>query len=141
MRPRNFPKSLKVTVKENSSAYGYSVSITGAYAVLTSLQPNPTIGNLFAGAAGAVCAFAAVEAGTILLLRDMQGGETEQTRILARIMTAISVGASMAAAGLCGRLLHGHAAWFAGTLSATFLFILFDAFELSIVKGGDRPER
>lgn len=134
MQLRVFSKALKVGLKDNTSAFGYSVTVTGSYAVLTSLKKNPSLGELFAGAAGAVCAFIVIEAATLLILRNMEGGEPERTRLIARLMNVVSVGTSMGAAALCGYFLGDMLAWFVGVFSATCLFVLLDAVELSIVK-------
>ncbi len=138
MRLQNFSKGLKVTLKDNTSAYGYSVSITGSYALLSSLQTSPTtVSQIFAAAAGAACAFAVVELATLVLFRNMNEGQAERTKLLARLMSAASVGSSMGAAALGGLLLHGRTAWFAGTFAATCLFVLFDAVELGIVESSE----
>lgn len=128
-------KNLNVSLKDNSSAYGYSITITGVYAVLESFHHgSPDLLQIFAGAGGAVLAFVAVEFTLHLLGRNLESKDTEQTRIIARMMAFASIGCGMAVAALCGWLLHGAVGWFAAGFLATASFVLLDALELALVE-------
>lgn len=128
-------KNVSVSLKDNSSAYGYSITITGAYAVLESFHHgSPDLLEIFVGAGGAVLAFVAMEFALNLLGRDLDSKDTEQTRIIARMLAFASIGCGMAVAALCGWLLHGAVAWFAAGFLATSSFVLLDALELAFVE-------
>ena len=128
-------KSLSISLKDNSSAFGYSITITGAYAVLESFAPgSPDLLEIFVGAGGATLAFIVVEVALHFLGRDLASSDTEQTRIAARMLAFVSIGCGMGIATLCGWLLHGAVAWFAAGFLATTLFVLLDALQLALVE-------
>ena len=52
---------LRASVRNNASAYGFSVTITASFGLLTSALGTPTAPEIFAFAGGAVAAFALVE--------------------------------------------------------------------------------
>ena len=57
----SYVQGLSASVRNNSSAYGFSVSITASFGLLTSVAGTPTVPEIFAFAAAAVVAFALVE--------------------------------------------------------------------------------
>ena len=128
-------KNLSISLKDNSSAYGYSITISGAYAILELSQKSPAnLLEIFAGASGAVLAFIAVETALSLLGRDLDDRDTELTRVIARMLAFASIGSGMGTAAFCGWVLHGAVAWFAGGFLATSMFVVIDAFELALVE-------
>jgi hypothetical protein len=137
MRARVAFKAIKISLADNTSAFGYSVTITGTYAVMTALNKAPALSELFAGAAGAVGAFIAMELAVVLLFRDVDEGELERTRLIARMMSLVSVCSSMGMAALCGHFLKGPAAWGLAGFIATTVFMVLDAVELGITKDAE----
>lgn len=134
------PRSLRlstgftISLRDNTSAYGYSVTITGSYAILNSLANGSSVGDIFAAALGAVAAFTIIQACGLQLLRGLDEHASERTLLIARLMDVASVGAGMGCALVCGRLLSGPGAWFLGTFSASCIFVLMDSLEISLVK-------
>ena len=58
---RRYKRGLHASVRNNASAYGFSVTITASFGLLTSALGTPTALEIFAFAGGAVAAFALVE--------------------------------------------------------------------------------
>lgn len=127
-------KSLMVSLKENSSAYGFSISITGGYAILTQLSNRPSALSLFLGAGGASAAFIALD--LLVLAVGVQLREDDDppaTKFIARVMTIVSVGTAMSGAYAAGYFLTGPWAWLVGGFLTSFLFLLVDSLELALV--------
>lgn len=126
-------KNLKVTLRDNSSAYGYSILITAVYATLN-VYSTATIDTIFMGVIGAAMGFVAVESYIVRVFHDVDASDTQRTKTIARLMHAISIGCGVGCAAICGAFFNGYAAWFIGALFATVSFILIDGIELSIVE-------
>jgi hypothetical protein len=59
----NYRRGLHDAASKNVSAYGYSVTITASFGLLTVIVGSPSAAEIFAFAGGAVLAVALVEAG------------------------------------------------------------------------------
>ncbi|WP_146010383.1 hypothetical protein [Acidimangrovimonas sediminis] len=125
-------KNFRVSVKDNTSAYGYSIAITGITSMMTATGGKATPADLFAGAAGAVCAYILVELAALLLRRQSPRDDGERTRLLARMLNLVSVGAALAVAYLIGRLMSGWSAWLTAGFVGTAAFVLLEGIELYI---------
>ena len=116
----------------NASAYGYSVSITASFGLLTTALGTPTAPEIFAFAGGAVAAFALVEAvvsrGFTKGLEDEPGSVKE----LGSSISVLSVGAATACACAVGRLAEDFAAWPLGSFAATLAYLFVFGVELGL---------
>jgi undecaprenyl pyrophosphate phosphatase UppP len=117
---------LRASVRNNASAYGFSVTITATLALLSSIRGAPTALQIVAFAGGAVVAFAVVE--MVVSWGFTQGLEDEPTDVkeLGSSISVLSVGIAIGCAYVVGRLVGGLVAWplgsFVGTASYLFLF-------------------
>ncbi|MEH6717314.1 MAG: hypothetical protein V7704_00420 [Aurantimonas endophytica] len=129
-------KNLRLSVMDNSSAYAFSITITGTYALLATIAaPGPL--EIFAGAGGAVCAFMVAELLTLLLLReDPQRSDT--VKLLGRMLNLLSVGCAMGAAYLCGLLMDGPLGWLVAGFVASLIFILLEGLELALAEAKEK---
>ncbi|NDV85233.1 hypothetical protein GTW51_00795 [Aurantimonas aggregata] len=129
-------KNLRLSVMDNSSAYAFSITITGTYALLATIAaPGPL--EIFAGAGGAVCAFMVAELLTLLLLReDPQRSDT--VKLLGRMLNLLSVGCATGAAYLCGLLLDGPFGWLVAGFTASLIFILLEGLELALAEAKEK---
>jgi len=125
---------LAISLRDNTSAYGYSVTITGSYAILNCVQGGSTLIGIFAAALGAVVAFSLIQALGLRFLGRLEDDASDRTRLIARLMDFASVGAAMGCALACGEFLSGPGAWFAATFLSTCVFVFMDALELDMVK-------
>lgn len=130
-------KNLRLSVMDNSSAYAFSITITGAYALLATIaQPGPL--EIFAGAGGAVAAFMVAELLALLLLpKDPQ--RSDNVKLLGRMLNLVSVGCAMGGAYLCGLLLSGPIAWLAAGFVASLVFVGLEGLELALADAAHLP--
>lgn len=126
-----FARDLMVSLKENSSAYGYSICITGGYALLNALGKTPTTLDIFAAAMSAIAGFVALELAGIALFHNVDESDAQSTRFFARMMDFLSIGAAMSAAWLAGYFLDGVAAWSAAGFAISIVFVLLQSLELA----------
>ncbi|ORE85633.1 hypothetical protein ATO4_26382 [Aurantimonas sp. 22II-16-19i] len=125
-------KNLRLSVMDNASAYAFSITITGSYALLTTIaQPGPL--DIFLAAAGAVAAFAVAELLTFLLLRE-DPQESDSVKLLGRMLNFLSVGCAMGAAYLCGLLLPDPLSWLAAGFVSALIFIFLEGLELAVAE-------
>lgn len=97
-------RGLRASVGNNASAYGFSVTITAAFGLLTSSLGAPTAPEIFAFAVGAVAAFALVE---LVVSRGFKHGLEDEPRSVKELGSSISilsVGMAIACAYAVGRL-------------------------------------
>lgn len=137
MNLRSLPLSagFAISLRDNTSAYGYSVTITGSYAILNCLDKgSSTPREIFAAALGAVVAFTLIQGLGLRFSKSLDEVASNRTRIIARMMDLASVGAAMGAALACGDYLSGSAAWFAATFFSSCIFVFIDALELDWVQ-------
>lgn len=130
---RSYINNLRITVRDNAAAYGYSVLITAVVSVLSTLQGSPSIAEMFVGAGGAITAFVATE--LIVTKAFEQRGQQEQTevKLINSAMHFLSIGGGVGIAVLCGRYLPHTSSWACGTFLATLAYIMLNALQLTVV--------
>ena len=129
-------KNLRLSVMDNSSAYAYSATITGIYALLASIaQPGPL--EIFAGATGAVLAFMTAEYVALMLLPDRLD-ESDSVRLLGRMLNLISVGCAMGVGYLCGIWLSGPLGWLAAGFAGSLIFVVLEGLELAVAEAREK---
>jgi hypothetical protein len=127
-------RSVMVSLNDNISAFGYSILITGCYALMTAMGQSPNVIEIFAAAGGAVLAFLAFELIMVTVFRDLRHLEPQRNRFISGVMRVLSVPAGMSGALLCANYLNGTIAWLAAGFFASFLFLLLDGIELAFTK-------
>ncbi len=105
-----YASGLKASVHNNSIAYGFSIMITAALAVLSASRDTPGVLEVLTFGGGTLAAFSVVEAFVYLALRHrLEEGSTE-VRLLGSVFSFLSVGFAFAAF-VVERLLGGLVAW------------------------------
>ena len=129
---RGYLHGLRASVGNNASAYGFSVTITASFGLLTSALGTPTAPEIFAFAGGAVAAFAVVE--MVVSRGFTQGLEDEPSSVkeLGSSISILSVGMAIACAYATGRLVGGFVAWPLGSFVATAAYLFLFGVELSL---------
>ena len=118
----------------NAAAYGYSVTITASFGILSAVVGTPRVVEIFAFAGGAVLAFALVEAFVSGGFRHGLSDEPSEVRALGGSISVFSVGLSLTAALASGSLVGGFAAWPLGSFLATLAYLLPFAFEIGLAE-------
>jgi hypothetical protein len=130
----NYLRGLHASARENVSAYGYSVTITASFGLLSVTEGSPGVLAIFLFAAGAILAVALVEAIASGGFRHRLEEEPSRVRALGGSISFPSVGLALAAILLVGYLVSGLLAWPLGSFLATLLFLLVFALELGLAE-------
>jgi hypothetical protein len=142
---RRYKRGLHASVRNNASAYGFSVTITASFGLLTSALGTPTALEIFAFAGGAVAAFALVEFVVSRGYRQDLEDEPPNVKDVGSSVSVLSVGLAMAGAYVVGKLLGGLAAWPVGSFAATSAYLFLFGVELGLIehlsrRRGEKPK-
>jgi hypothetical protein len=118
---RLFERGVDTATRNNVTAYGYSVSITAAFALLQTSRSDTGILEIFVFAAGAVVAFALIAAVASGFFREELEDQPSNVKSLAGALSFFSVG--LCAWGCIRRRDTGTrlAAWPASTFLTTIV--------------------
>ncbi len=130
----HYGRAFSVATRNNALALGYSVVGTGAFGVMTKLDP-PSVADVFLFAAGACAVLGGVN---VIVTRGFRRrAETEPGLVLATAtsFSAISTSAAIGAAALLAWQVGGWAAWLLGPACATFTYLAVSAVEVAGARG------
>ena len=125
---------VKTSVLNNVVAYGYSVTITGAFGILNTTAGTPSVSGVLAFAVGAVLAFSVVEALVYIGFRHELVEEPIEVVVLGSTFSLVSIGLALGVTIVVGWLLNGVVAWLVGAFLATIIYISFLALEMSVAE-------
>lgn len=125
---------MRTSVRNNASAYGFSVMITAAFGVLSAALGSPRVGDVFLYAGGAVLGVVAVEGIVSRGFRLRLRGEQSDVVALGAAFGFVSVGLSVGAAALTGTVLSGWLGWLLGPLFASALYVIASGVEMSLAR-------
>ena len=136
VHPRKlYLSELRLALRNNAGAYGYSVMITGALAVLTATYKSPTAGQVFLFLLGAVLSFAVIELlATRGFTRPIDDSEATKVIALGSSLSLVSVAAAVGAALLGAMVLPKTPAWLVGGFLASLIYLLVSALEMSLAR-------
>jgi len=123
-------RAISTTVRDNSAAFGFSITITITFGLVQSVGGQPAAGEIFAfGAAAAlgVLLFAAVATRGF---RMRAGRAPAEVRMLGTSLDFISVLAAAAAGYAVALLLFGFIAWPAAAIAAVVVFLGLQSAEI-----------
>jgi len=129
-----YASGLKASVHNNAIAYGFSIVMTAALAILQAGRDTAGIWEVLTFAGGAVLAFTGVEAFVYLSLRHRLEEESTEVRLLGSVFSFLSIGLALAAVFAVDRLLSGLLAWPVGSFLATLVYVCILALELSVAE-------
>jgi hypothetical protein len=131
-----FAEGLHGSVRENETAYGFSIMITATFGVLSALDASPSPSEVFLFAFAAVAGFTTVSA---LAHFTRAGSEAEGTQVLlvASFLNFASVLAGVGAAALVSWAGHGWAVWTAGPFAGSVAYMVVNALEYAIAAEAD----
>jgi hypothetical protein len=127
MYERNFGNryahGLRVSTHNNATAYGYSITITAAFGILSTIRGTPGILEIFAFAAGAVVAFALVGAIASSGFRHRLEDEPSDIKTLGGSLAFLSVGLGLVGPLAAGQLSVALGGWLLGAFLATVVYL------------------
>ncbi|GAA4941753.1 hypothetical protein GCM10023224_24870 [Streptomonospora halophila] len=128
-------RELRLALRNNSGAYGYSVMITGTLAVLTAVNRSPQVGQVFLFLLGAVLSFAAVEVlATRVFTKPMNEDEATKVIALGSSLNFASIAVAVGAAALVALVLPSTLSWTAGGFVASLVYLLTAAVEMAVAR-------
>jgi hypothetical protein len=129
---RLFERGVDTATRNNVTAYGYSVSITAAFAILQTSRSDTGVFEIFVFAAGAVVAFALIAGLASGFFREELEDQPSNVKALAGALSIFSVGLALGVAYVVGLLLEGWAAWSVSAFSTTIVYIVGVGLELAV---------
>lgn len=125
---------LRTSVVNNSSAFAFSIMITGSFGLLSRSEGSATTGEIFAFGMLAVAGFVALEALASNAFRRRPETFPVEVTMLGTAFSFVSVAAGYGGAALAGAALADTGAWLLGGFLASALFVAVEAAELTLVQ-------
>ncbi len=129
---RLFERGVDTATRNNVTAYGYSVSITAAFALLQTSRSDTGVLEIFVFATGAVVAFALIAAVASGFFREELEDQPSNVKSLAGALSFFSVGLALGVAYVVGILLPGLAAWPVSAFLTTVVYVGSVGLELAV---------
>jgi hypothetical protein len=129
---RLFERGVDTATRSNVTAYGYSVSITAAFALLQTSRSDTGTLEIFAFAGGAVAAFAIVGALASGFFREALEDQPSNVKALGGAFALLSVGLALLVAYIVGIMIEGLVAWPISAFSTTVAYIVAVGLELAL---------
>lgn len=125
---------LRTSLRNNLSAYGFSVMITASFGVLSATCGSPDVLDVFAFVGGAVTGVSLLDGIATHGFRRRFRSEDSDVIALGAALGYLSVGLAVGAAALAGKLLTDWPAWVVGSFAATLVFVLLSGLEMTVAR-------
>lgn len=134
-RPRGFPSALRTTVRSNSSAFGYSLTVTVAFGLVSAVHGSPSTPQIFVFLVGATAGFVSIEAAASRgFRRPTPPREQEQVVVMSGAMDMFAVLAGAGAATGAARTPVPTAGWALAGFLATTVFLLVGGVDVLLAR-------
>jgi hypothetical protein len=127
----SFSRGLQASVRNNYTAYGYSVMITASFGALAT-QERPRLGFIFLFLTGAIAAFVMTELVVSKGFERTPRGEPMTVEALGAAFSFGSVGIAVGAAALTTVVLNGWLAWLLGAFFASGVYVVMSGLEIAL---------
>ena len=128
---RSFERGVDAATRNNITPYGYSVTITTAFALLQTSRSDVGALEIFAFAGGAILAFAVVGGFASGGFRQELEDEPSHVKVLGGAFALLSVGLALVVAFVVGILVGGLAAWPVSSFSTTVAYVVLVGLEMA----------
>lgn len=130
---RRLAQGLACSVHGNAQAFGFSITVTVSFGVVSIEQPSPGVLDLFLFAMAGVLAFSLLNVVVALALRGTDGASTGSRAVLVGTATDfLAVGAAVGVAVAVGKLVDGRLAWALTPFLAGCVYVLVQSVELAV---------
>lgn len=130
---RVYVSAMRGSVRNNASAFGYSLMITMAFALVNTFAGAVGLLRIFLFLFGAATAFIAVEAYVSSGFRRHVGSEPSNVVVLTGAINLLAVAAGASASAAAAQL-PGLASWAVGGFVATIAYLLVDAVDVLLAR-------
>lgn len=129
-----YSRGIRTSIRNNGPAYGYSVTITATFGVMSVPLGTPRVGEVFLFLGGAVAAVLLVESVVSHGFRQRLRGAPAEVVALGSAIGVASAAGAVGIAALTAELVHSGVAWALGSLLATIVFLLIAGVELALAE-------
>lgn len=126
--------AIATTTIGNASAFGFSITITGAFGMLNALVGTPEVLDILLFGVAAALTIGIVQGAATRGFRERLGEAPSEVRMLGTAQNFLSVAAGLGAAAGVGELMDGTAAWPVGAVAATFVYLAAEAVEMLVAE-------
>lgn len=138
---RDLVHGLNESVMGNAQAFGFSITVTVTFGLLSTAEGRPRVLELFGFALCSVAAFSLLNLVVFTLVRQRPEADAPQRALLVGTATDfLAVGAAVGAAYAMTLVATGALAWTMAPFLAGIVYVLVQSVELAIGRGetGDR---
>ncbi len=128
---RSLERGVDAATRNNITPYGYSVTITTAFALLQTSRSDVGALEIFAFAGGAILAFAVVGGVASGGFRQELEDEPSHVKVLGGAFALLSVGLALVVAFVVGILVEGLAAWPVSSFVTTVAYVVLVGLEMA----------
>lgn len=126
-------RGFNASVTGNAKAFGFSITVTVTFGVITAVHHDPSLYQLMGFALSAVAAFSLLNV-VVALLLDVRPSRVRETRALlvATATDFLAVGAGVGSAIGISHVLSAWPSWIVAPFAAGLLYVLVQAVELAV---------
>ena len=136
-----FRRGLGETAQDNSTAFGFSLTIGGTALILADLHGAPAVGEVFLLIGGAAAAMILISAISTSGFRDDTAEALpERAQMRGSGLNFLSVGGGMLGAWGVAELLDGGVAWVVGGFVGILLYLFVESLEYAGTLAADKQE-
>lgn len=131
-----YVRELRLSLRNNSGAYGYSVMITCVMAMLSAIDRPPDPSEIISFFLGAIASFAIFEGIATRGFSRALNDEEENTEVVAlgSSFNLASIAAAVSLAAAAGQLLPTGFSWLVGPFIASSTYLLLTAAEMTFAR-------
>lgn len=129
---RRLIRGLNVSVSENAQAFGFSITITVGFGVVSVIHPGPSLPDLFGFALSAVAAFSLLNLVVARLVRSDIDVASTRAVLIGTATDFVAVAAAIGAAVGISELVDGWMVWELAPFVAGLLYVFVQAIELAV---------
>ena len=130
---RRLEQGLNASVRGNAQAFGFSITVTVTFGIVSQLEVQPHLIDLFLFAVAGVAAFTLLN--LVVVLRRggaLHDGAGERATLIGTATDFLAVGAAVGAAVAVGELLNGTVVWVLAPFAAGVIYVLVQSVELAV---------
>lgn len=126
-------RGMNTSIRNNSSAYAYSVLITATFGIAQSYGGSASTGHVFAFVVGAALAFAVAEAVVSGFFRNRMRPERSEVVVLGSAFALVSVTGGLGVSTLTAWALTGHwVRWAVTPFTGTIAYLVLSGVEMGL---------
>ncbi len=124
-------RGLHTSVVDNSSAFGFSITITASFGVIQLMLGSPQLAEIFGFAVAAAVAFTVLQAAASGGFRRTPEAAPREVVMLGTALNFVSVGVGVGVATLVAVVFSSAIAWPLGAFLAASSYVLTEALEIT----------